>query len=204
MNIRGPSPPIKYNPQPFPRLLWFGNSCCCGGFAPLFQITFSLCFSPGEALVIFLRLGGVFAEKPCLLLCQSSKALGDTLNNGAPVSTISVYACTLPVVYTVGVCFGFWWRRLTPGQDGKRPEKLHEARCLVKVSHRVGAAYYMSSQKTHYFAIKLSSATICRCMYSVISGDITMSSTFINYPFVTMWISLCLFLYPPSSSPHFA
>lgn len=60
---------------------------------------------PGEALVIFLRLGGVLkrgGETSSIVLCQSFKAQGDTLNNGAPVPTVgahTTHACTLPLMY---------------------------------------------------------------------------------------------------------
>ncbi len=43
---------------------------------------------------------------------------------------------------------------------------------------------------------KLSSTAICKWMCSVISGDVLMNGTFINYPFVTMRVSSCLLLTP--------
>lgn len=91
MNIHGPSPPIKYNPHPFPRLLWFGSSCCCGGFAPLFQITFPLCFSPGgSAGDIFAKLGGVGGV--CMLEGGEERGWGWGQGLGESSSSSSVRA----------------------------------------------------------------------------------------------------------------
>ena len=70
---------------------------------------------PREALVIFLQLGGVLkgggagGEKPPLVLCQSFKAQGVTLHNGAPVHTVSphtAHVCTplLKYVHVYGKC----------------------------------------------------------------------------------------------------
>lgn len=70
--------------------------------------------------------------------------------------------------------------------------KLYQIRCFQTV---FGLRVIIYSHNTHYFAIKLSSTAICRCMCSVISGDVSVNTTFINYPFVTMWIS------PPPSRP---
>lgn len=101
MNIHSPSPPIKYNPQPFPRLLWFGNSCCCGGFAVSSRSRFPPPLLPWEALVIVLWLGGVmewdgfWEEKPQLVHCQSFWAQGDTREPVHAVSPHSVVECTV-------------------------------------------------------------------------------------------------------------
>lgn len=67
---------------------------------------------PGEALVIFFAVGRGVGERvegggPRLVLCQSFKAQGDTLNNGAPVPTVgahTAHACTLLPAYSK-VCF---------------------------------------------------------------------------------------------------
>lgn len=70
---------------------------------------------------------------------------------------------------------------------------------MFTVGFGICAACYIYSQNTHYFAIKLSSSAICSCMYSVISRAIATNSTFINYPFVTMWISVS----PHPTAPSF-
>lgn len=68
----------------------------------------------------------------------------------------------------------------------RRDPKLYQIRCFQTV---FGLRVIIYSPNTHYFAIKLSSTAICGCMCSVISGDVSVNTTFINYPFVTMWIS---------------
>lgn len=119
------------------------------------------------------------------------------MNNEAPVPTVDAHATHVnfrSVIRLRTVDLG--GNNINPGQDQKRKE-FHTLR-LLKGSHCVRAAQFTWDQKTHYFAIKLSSTTICRHIYSVISGDVAMNRTFKYYPFVTMWISSCL---STSSSP---
>lgn len=76
--------------------------------------------------------GGVvrmWGEKPRLVLCQSFKAQGDTLNNGAPVHTVSPYTaqtCTHALMYV-----HVYSKHTQCARDkSKRGNTFYQMRCL--------------------------------------------------------------------------